>query len=128
MPDFPDNITIAATLIGTGHGGADGDDWKREANAWRVTVHCDDRGYSFDYWMGSGLGSRPPARDEVLDNLQSDCRFGDESFDDFCADLGYDTDSRRAYATWEACRDQMFEMRRLFGRHYETFLDYAWEG
>lgn len=34
--------------------------------------------------------------------LDADC--GSMSFSDFCCEFGYDSDSRKAYATWEACQ------------------------
>jgi hypothetical protein len=70
---------------------------------------------------------RPPERNEVLACLASDCQLGDQRFEDFCADLGYDTDSRKAYVSYEACREQMYELRRLFGAQYETFIETDWE-
>ena len=36
------------------------------------------------------------------------------SFEDFCADYGYDTDSRRAEDTWRAVREEWEKVRRFF--------------
>lgn len=70
--------------------------------------------------------STPTARD-VLESLALDARCGDQSFHDFCMDLGYDEDSRKAYATYEACRDLMYELRRVFGGRYDDFLGTEWD-
>ena len=37
-----------------------------------------------------------------------------ESFDYFCCEYGYDTDSRKAYAIYESVRDEWYEVKRLF--------------
>ncbi len=56
----------------------------------------------------------PDARD-VLGCLWSDSTSADQSFEDWCADYGYDTDSRRLYATWETVQRQTGELRRFLG-------------
>lgn len=70
---------------------------------------------------------RPPTLPGVLYSLQSDVRAGDDSFENFCGDFGYDTDSRKAYATWETCRDTYFELRDFFGGDFDEFLNTDWE-
>ena len=70
---------------------------------------------------------RRPEVTEVLYSLSSDCSLADQSFDDFCADLGCDTDSRKAYASWEECRDQMFRIQRWLGASYDIFINTDWE-
>lgn len=70
---------------------------------------------------------RKPTAQDVLGSLALDANCGDQSFHDFCGDLGYDEDSRKAYATYEACRDQMYELRRLFGASYDDFIETEWD-
>lgn len=70
---------------------------------------------------------RPPERNEVLANLALDCSGADQAFEDFAADFGYDEDSRSAYATYEACRKQMFDLRKFFGADYDEFVKTEWE-
>jgi hypothetical protein len=65
-----------------------------------------------------------PTVREVLSCLASDVTAGEVSFEDFCADFGYDTDSRRAYKTWESCRDTGVALTRLYGRtNLQTLID-----
>lgn len=66
-----------------------------------------------------------PESVDVIQSLLSDAT--EESFDDFCSDMGLDTDSRRALAMWEACRESERVMRRCFGAYYETAQDIARE-
>lgn len=63
-----------------------------------------------------------PQLADVLCSLQSDCASGDLSFDEFCAEFGYDSDSRKAYATWEACTSLRGRMRSLMRNHYDVFM------
>ena len=97
------------------------DDWQRNANSYRCVFHFKGRRYSFDYWQGIGI-SHDPRVDDVLDCLLSDAQAGEQAFEDFCADLGYDPDSRRAERTWRACRLVTKNMKRLLGKDYESFL------
>lgn len=66
----------------------------------------------------------PPTVAEVLDSLVSDASSADQSFEDWCGDMGMDADSRKAEATYNACREIMFNLRKLLGvRDYETLLN-----
>ena len=46
-----------------------------------------------------------PSLVEVCYSLAMDAQSGRESFTDFCANFGYDEDSRKAEETWRACAD-----------------------
>lgn len=84
-----------------------------------VTISKDvNHSYTFDYW-GSiadkennfrGFAKRPSAYD-ILCCLHDD---GIDTYGDFCANYGYDEDSRKAYSTYEAVQDQKENMQRIF--------------
>lgn len=69
-----------------------------------------------------------PTLPGVLYSLLMDSHAGVESFPDFCSNLGYDEDSRKAFATWEACRVNGDAFRRIVGKDFGTletvFQDY----
>lgn len=44
----------------------------------------------------------------------SDSISGDMSFDDFCGEFGYDTDSRTAEKTWKACKRSAEKLNRIY--------------
>lgn len=90
-------------------------DWDREASHWLVTISRDGRSMSVEYSMGSAHTGEPELRD-VLDNLASDSAGYENAsgFEDWAADYGYDTDSRRAYATFEAVAAQRSQLASLF--------------
>ena len=56
----------------------------------------------FFYSQGTGIKGRPQAAD-TLDSLKSDASSAAEDFESWADEYGYDPDSRKAYATWEAC-------------------------
>ncbi len=58
----------------------------------------------------------------MLDCLLSDSQAGEQDFEEFCAEFGYDTDSRKAERTWKACRAQAPKVKRLLGEDFERFL------
>ena len=64
-------------------------------------------------WVAQVRGIVPTAG-EVLRYVAADALSGDTSFADFCADFGYDEDSRRAFGIWRACNDTRRELRKLF--------------
>lgn len=61
---------------------------------------------------------------DVLGCLFSDASATDSTFEDWCGDLGYDTDSRKALATYEACRQTGLDLLRVLGaEHFEQLRD-----
>jgi hypothetical protein len=57
----------------------------------------------FLYSQGSKVKGRPTAAD-ALDCLKMDASSAGGSFEDWASDYGYDADSRKALATFEACQ------------------------
>lgn len=70
--------------------------------------------HSFTWRQGLGIESDPDVG-SVLYTLVSDAYAGEESFDDFCANYGLDTDSRKAHKTWKKCRKTADKLVDLFG-------------
>ena len=61
----------------------------------------------------------------VLACLISDAQCGAQSFEDFCSDLGYDTDSMRAHETWEHCVRTGPRLRRFLGDLWPQAIEAA---
>lgn len=104
---------INAQYKGDKPSGWDGQNWNHHI----ITVKNLKTGKrtSFDFWASI---ARPhlSTKDDILGAFRcflDDCVCGLESFEDFCADLGYDTDSRRAEATWKACRRSAEKFKRI---------------
>lgn len=73
-------------------------DWQETANKWLIKI----AGQSFDYYTGSGI-TKSPDYDSVMACLVRDAEALNHTFENWANELGYDTDSRKAYATWEEC-------------------------
>lgn len=97
------------------------DEWQKSAHDYRCTLRYQGRQYSFDYWMGQAHKDEPSV-EMVLDSLLSDASAGDQDFEEFCSEFGYDEDSREAERTWKACQKSGEGVKRLLGDDYETFL------
>lgn len=118
---------------------------------WRVTLIRDGKKYVLPYKMGLGhvqtpcgkpIGIRlrfsgcpcthvrcqgvekptPPDLYSVFCSLKADSTEG-RTFNEWCADYGEDTDSRKAMATYLACQESETESRRLFGADWERLMD-----
>lgn len=57
-----------------------------------------------------------PTQANVLYCLLADANCGDDTFDDFCSNLGYDTDSRKALETYLACQETNTKLNKFFSR------------
>ena len=81
---------------------SEGSGWDGSENWYRVTLEYNGRKLTVPFGMGSGLTDDPTAED-VLNCLASDASGYENArdFDDWASEYGYDTDSRRAYRTWE---------------------------
>jgi hypothetical protein len=97
------------------------DDWQKQATGYRVQLRYARRAMSLDFWQGSAHTDDPTVSD-VLSCLLSDSMAVDQAFEDWCGDLGYDTDSRKAESTYRACVRSGEALQRVLGDQYETFL------
>lgn len=72
---------------------------------------------------GSGWTREPSAAD-VLGCLSDDsASIKDYDFEEWCSNLGYDTDSRKAEKTYKACERQAAKLEAFLGSDlYETLL------
>lgn len=85
----------------------DADGWEHHAGTVTlryVDAHDTHHSISTPYKVGMGIDPTTITAADVLHSVASDAQYGREAFEDFCSELGYDTDSRKAYATWEQCR------------------------
>lgn len=81
--------------------------------------------FTLHFSKGYGHNGAPPEVVEVLECLHSDAHIADNcpTFEDFCSELGYDEDSRKAERTYKALRDQTAEVQAWLGGLYDEFLD-----
>ena len=83
------------------------DNWQEKANQWLVYIN----GESFDYYTGIGIKNGPSVLC-VLHSLCMDASACEESYDDWCDSLGYDSDSRQALETYLQCQNNASKLRK----------------
>ena len=103
------------------------DDWGPDgrgapAHNWLVRMRYRGRRMTVPFYGGELVTN--PTTAEVLECLLIDASGADESFDDWCCNLGYDTDSRKALASYQQVQDQTARLRRfLAGDTYDALQD-----
>lgn len=90
------------------------DGW--EHNAWRVTLAGPRGRMTTTFRMGLGLTGAPVSAD-VLNSLALHASAAENArdFDDWCADFGFDTDSRKAWRTYRQCIQLARRLERFLG-------------
>jgi hypothetical protein len=92
------------------------DDW--ECDEWRVTLKSARADYTFPFYTGTGHRKagqpKAPHAASVLHSVVLDGGAIDLSFVDWCDEYGYDTDSRKALATYDECCESGRKLRKLF--------------
>lgn len=96
--------------------------WDPHAHPYKVVLRYKRRRLTAPFFMGSAHTREPSAAD-VLSCLVSDTYAGEQSFEDFCSDMGYDLDSRKAESTWKACRSTAPRLRRFLGDDFDQVAD-----
>ena len=95
--------------------GADAPDWPNfNGTSWTVTLKRN--GASFTTAFHQGIAhTGPPQLTDVVSCILSDITADLDVFENWAADYGYDTDSRKAYKVWEQVRAVARGMRPLIG-------------
>lgn len=88
-------------------------DWGDGARHWKFTIARGEQQHIGHYSQGSAH-TRAPDMLDVLECLLSDAQLAEYDFDEFCNEMGYDTDSRRAERVHRACKQTAAGMSRLF--------------
>lgn len=79
-------------------------------------------------WVNRKAKDYLPQISDVLSCLLSDSCGADGSFEDWASNYGYESDSRRAYRIWEACRETRQALVRLIGEEgLDSLIDLAAE-
>ncbi len=91
---------------------------------WKVRFTRPGRSMTTYFSMGSGHNGRQPDTGEVLECLASDAAGIENArnFDDWCAEYGYDTDSRKAHRTYTICQREASKLKRFLDAGYERLL------
>lgn len=69
---------------------------------------------AYEAWERGCTAPTPPTAAEVLYSLMLDGEAINESFSDWCSDLGYDSDSIKALNTYRECEETGKLLRKVF--------------
>lgn len=103
------------------------DNWSADASHWLCTVAHNGKRMSVAYSMGAAHTGEPKLPD-VLNCLLRDAESADESFADWCSNLGYSEDSRKAERMYRACKRTAASLARLFNGSELADLRELFEG
>lgn len=92
--------------------------WTPGTRGTKVRLAFGKRRLTVPFFQGPAHREDPSAAD-VLSCLVSDASSGEESFEDFCSSFGYDEDSRKAEATWKACKRIAPKLKQFLGDAFE---------
>lgn len=89
----------------------------RDMDHWKCVLKCGRRKMTLVFSMGYGHNGAEPKLADVLDCLASDSATIDnaDDFEQWCSELGYDPDSRKAERTYKVCAKQSEKFMRLLG-------------
>ena len=105
-------IKIKSTFLGSKPAKWDDRNWNNHI----IHVKFNGKTTKFDFW---GSLAKPKIEDEeklifALYCFISDAVAAEESFEDFCANFGYDNDSIKALKTYKACETANTKFNRVF--------------
>jgi hypothetical protein len=115
-------ITIDSVMVGE-NPNFDADP-KWQGYHYKVTLKYKKKQMTIYFSMGIGLDHEPKA-EEVLDCLSSDSSsVENNNFEDWCRDLGYDTNSRKAEKIYKICQKQAEKLEKFLGK--ELYKELLW--
>ena len=96
---------------------------------WKCVLRRPRHTLTVYFSMGRGHHGKEPVCANVLDCLASESARIDNSnkFDDWCADFGYDTDSRKAERAFKSCQHQALRLKTFLGSSLYAELLYGTE-
>ena len=93
------------------------DDDKDTRDIYDITLTRGTRSYTFNFGQSVAESSRTAAKRKAptaYDVLACIQKYDPGSFENFCGDFGYDTDSRKAEKTYRTVREEYLQVSRLF--------------
>jgi hypothetical protein len=92
---------------------------------WKCALRSGNKRMTVYFSMGYGHNGKAPKVADVLDCLSSDASGIENarSFEDWCSEYGYDTDSRKAEKTFKTCEHQAKRLSNFLGSDaFQTLL------
>jgi hypothetical protein len=96
------------------------DNGPRPAHHWKSTLCMGTKRMTVYFTQGFSIQYQPSV-DDVLWSLKSDTSCPDV-FEDFCSELGYDVDSRKAEKIFKAVRHISNRLHKFMGDKFEALM------
>lgn len=93
-------------------------DWddSYERNLWEFTIKKGRKSYKSEFWDSVANSNHiDPVEPSNYDLLACLTKYDPGTFEDFCVDFGYNTDSRKAEKTYKAVVKEYESLCRVFG-------------
>ena len=99
-------------------------DDKESRDIYRITLKRNGDKYTFRFGQSihNSDGNTPPTPYDVLASITKN---DPESFENFCSEYGYDTDSRKALKVYHAVAKEWENVKRLFSDVMEELQEIA---
>ena len=107
--DFANKFCIKLAILGSEYKPMWGEQTKR--TVFKLRLSRNRKSYTFEFGQSIAQGNNEPSMYDILACLT---KYDPESFDDFCASYGYDTDSR-SKRIYKAVCEEYNAVKRLFG-------------
>ena len=108
--DFANKFGIKLAILGSEYKPMWGEQTKR--TVFKIRLSRKRENYTFEFGQSIAQGDNEPSMYDILACLT---KYDPESFYDFCASYGYDTDSRSAERIYKAVCKEYNAVKRLFG-------------
>ena len=93
------------------------------STGWTVTLKYQGHQVTTPFYQGSAHTEEPTAADVLYCLIQDTSGYDyNDSFEDWCSEYGYDTDSRRAEGIYEKCRKISVKLHRLLDEDFDLFV------
>jgi hypothetical protein len=103
-------LNIKLKVISSHYGKHFHDD-KQNRYIFKIQLLKGKKSYTFNFGQSINAGNKAPSMYDILSCLQ---KYDVGSFENFCGDFGYNTDSRTAERTYKAVLKEFNSMERLF--------------
>lgn len=94
-----------------------------DADGWTVTLEMAGRRMTTHFYKGYGHQGKEPTAEEVLECLVLDAAIENLSYEEWCAEYGYDSDSWRAEKIYAECLKQTEELRKFLGDKFYDLVE-----
>lgn len=95
---------------------------------YEITLSKDGRDYTFNFGQSIACSGKNPEYSvpTLYDVLACLTKYDPGTFEDFCSEFGYNTDSVTARKTYDSVREEWLNMERLFSAKDIELLQEIW--